>query len=62
MVRRFVPGLSDRELLALPGVLSGSAREMADTLRGYRDSYGVTYLSVPAPLAETVANVIAELR
>jgi hypothetical protein len=62
MVRRFVPGLSDQELLDLPGVLSGSAREIADTLIGYRERYGVTYFSVPAVLAETIAGVISKLR
>ncbi|HME49472.1 TIGR03621 family F420-dependent LLM class oxidoreductase [Mycobacterium sp.] len=62
LVRRFVPGLPDRKLLALPGVLSGSAREIADTLRGYRETYGVTYLSVPAALADTFATIIPELR
>jgi probable F420-dependent oxidoreductase len=62
MVRRFVPGLSDQELLDLPGVLSGSAREIADTLLGYRERYGVTYFSVPAVLAETIAEVISKLR
>src|SRR5271169_3171045 len=41
LTRRFVD-LSDEELLALPSVLSGSPREIADTLRGYRDKYGLT--------------------
>ena len=62
MVRRFAPGLSDRELLQLPGVVSGSAHEIADTLLGYREKYGVTYLSVPAAVAEAFANVISALR
>jgi probable F420-dependent oxidoreductase len=62
LIRRFAPGLSDRQLLALPGVLSGTARDIADTLRGYRDTYGVTYFTVPAALVDTFAEVIPALR
>jgi probable F420-dependent oxidoreductase len=62
MVRRFAPGLSDRELLQLPGVVSGSAHEIADTLRGYRETYGVSYLSVSGAVAEAFAKVISALR
>ena len=40
LTRRFVPDLSDEELLALPAVLSGSPRDIADTLRGYRETTG----------------------
>jgi probable F420-dependent oxidoreductase len=60
--RRFLPGLSDEELLRHPGVLAGSTRDMADRIRGYRDTYGVSYIIVQAPHAETFAKVIAELR
>ena len=31
ITRRFLPGLSDEELLRTPAVLSGSTQEMADT-------------------------------
>jgi len=62
MIRRFAPGLSDQRLLELPGVVSGSADEVADTLRGYRERYGVTYLTVQAALAEDFAEVISKLR
>jgi probable F420-dependent oxidoreductase len=60
--RRFLPTLSDEELLRTPGVLSGSTIDIADTVRGYRDKYGVTYLIIQQPHAEAFAKVIAELR
>jgi probable F420-dependent oxidoreductase len=60
--RRFLPTLSDEELLRHPGTLSGSVRDMADRIRGYRDTYGVSYIIVQAPHAEPFSKVIAELR
>ena len=60
--RRFLPDLSDEELLRHPGVLSGSTREMADPIRGYRDTYGVSYMIVQEKHAEAFSKVIAELR
>jgi probable F420-dependent oxidoreductase len=60
--RRFLPHLTDEELLRHPGVLSGSTRDMAERIRGYRDTYGVSYIIVQAPHAEVFAKVIAELR
>ncbi|MDA4106210.1 TIGR03621 family F420-dependent LLM class oxidoreductase [Mycolicibacterium holsaticum] len=62
ITRQFLPGLSDDELLRTPAVLSGSTKEIADTLRGYRETYGVTYITVQQPHAEVFAKVIAELR
>lgn len=60
--RRFLPDLTDEQLLRHPGVLSGSAATMADKLRGLRDKYGVGYVIVQANHAEAFAKVIAELR
>ncbi|MGV0803252.1 LLM class F420-dependent oxidoreductase, partial [Mycolicibacterium elephantis] len=54
--------LSDEELLRTPAVLSGSTKEIADTIRGYRETYGVTYITVQQRHAEAFAKVIAELR
>ena len=54
--------VEDEELLRHPGVLSGSTRDMADRIRNYRDTYGVSYIIVQAPHAEVFAKVIAELR
>jgi probable F420-dependent oxidoreductase len=62
MTRRYSPHLSDEELLALPSVLGGSPRDIADTLRGYRDTYGLTSVTVQEHHAETFAKVIAEFR
>ena len=58
--RRFLPDLTDEELLRHPGVLSGSTRDIADRIRGYRDTYGVSYIIVQAPHAEVFSKVIAE--
>ncbi|MDT5209710.1 MAG: hypothetical protein QOF67_2125 [Mycobacterium sp.] len=60
--RQFLPHLTDEELLRHPGVLSGSTRDIADRIRGFRDTYGVSYVIVQAPHAESFAKVIAELR
>ena len=54
--------MSDEELLATPAVLSGSTRDIADTIRGYRDTYGVSYVIVQDKHAEAFSKVIAELR
>ncbi|UXA17248.1 LLM class F420-dependent oxidoreductase [Mycobacterium sp. SMC-4] len=53
-----LPGLSDEELLRHPGVLSGSADEIAERIRGYRDVYGISYLIVQMRHAEAFAKVI----
>lgn len=62
LTRRNAPDLSDEELLKLPGVLSGSPRDIADTLRRYRDTYSLTYFTVQEHHAEAFSKVIAELR
>ena len=43
-------------------VLTGSPREMADTLSEYRDKYGVTFFTVQDNHIDNFAKVIAELR
>lgn len=60
--RRFLPELSDAEIMQTPAVLSGTTKDMADTLRGYRDTYGITYITVQQQHAEAFSHVIAELR
>jgi probable F420-dependent oxidoreductase len=62
MTRRYAPDLSDEELLAQSSVLSGSPSEMAETLSGYRDKYGVSCFTVQDNNIESFARVIAELR
>jgi probable F420-dependent oxidoreductase len=62
LARRFLPHLSDEQMLQTPTVLSGSTADIAETIRRYRDVYGVTYITVQQMHAEAFAKVIAELR
>jgi probable F420-dependent oxidoreductase len=62
ITRRFLPELTDEQLLRTPGVLSGTTSDIADEIRRYRDTYGVTYIIVQQPHAEAFAKVIAALR
>lgn len=62
LTRRFAPTLSDEQLLAMPAVLSGSPRDMADMLREYRRRYGLSYFTIQQNHAASFAEVIAELR
>jgi probable F420-dependent oxidoreductase len=62
LTRRYAPDLSEEQLLRLPGVLAGSPREIADTLRRYRDTYGLTYFTVQEHHAEGFSKVIEQLR
>jgi probable F420-dependent oxidoreductase len=62
ITRRALPHMSDEDLLATPAVLSGTTHDIADTLRGYRDTYGISYVIVQDKHAEAFAKVIAELR
>lgn len=57
-----LPGLSDDELLRHPGVLSGSAEDIADRIRSYRDVYGISYVIVQMRHAEAFGKVIELLR
>ncbi|UMB70565.1 TIGR03621 family F420-dependent LLM class oxidoreductase [Mycobacterium paraterrae] len=61
LTRRFVD-LSDEQLLALPSVLAGSPRGIADTLLGYREKYGLTSFTFQENHVDTIAKVIAEVR
>jgi probable F420-dependent oxidoreductase len=61
-VLRSASGLTDEQLLALPGVLVGSEREIADTLMRYREELGITYISVLQPHMAAFAKVIPLLR
>jgi probable F420-dependent oxidoreductase len=62
ITRGALPQMSDEELLRTPAVLSGSTLEIVDTIRSYRDTYGVSYLIVQDKHAEAFSKVIAELR
>jgi probable F420-dependent oxidoreductase len=61
ITRRALPHMSEEELLATPAVLSGSTQQIADTIRGYRDTYGVSYVIAQDKHAEAFSKVIAEL-
>ncbi|WP_081665402.1 LLM class F420-dependent oxidoreductase [Mycobacterium sp. UM_CSW] len=62
MTRQYAPDLSDEQLLSMPSVLSGSPREMADTLVGLRQKYGLSCFTVQDNNLDAFAKVIAELR
>lgn len=62
MTRRFLPDLSDDELLKTPGVFSGSTADIADRVRQLRDEYGISYIIVQQQQVEAFAEVIAQLR
>jgi probable F420-dependent oxidoreductase len=62
MTRQYTPGRSDEQLLSMPSVLRGSPREMADTLSGLREKYGLTSFTVQDNNLDAFAKVIAELR
>ncbi|WP_326836878.1 TIGR03621 family F420-dependent LLM class oxidoreductase [Amycolatopsis rhabdoformis] len=62
LVRQVAPGLSDARIRALPGVLVGSAHEIAEKLLRYRENHGITYLSVLEPALTEFAEVIKLLR
>jgi probable F420-dependent oxidoreductase len=62
MTRAYAPDSSDEELLSAPSVLSGTPREMADTLSEYREKYGLTCFTVQDNHIENFGKVIGELR
>jgi len=62
LTRRYAPDLSEEKALALPAVLSGTPRYIADKLRHLRDTYGISSFSVQHNHADYFAKVIAELR
>ncbi|AQA02215.1 F420-dependent oxidoreductase [Mycobacterium sp. MS1601] len=62
LMRRYAPQSSDADLLRLPGVLSGTPKDMADQVRHLQNRYGISYLTVMFRQADQFAKVIAELR
>ena len=62
LTRAYAPGHSDEELMAMPSVLSGSPRRIADTLIAQRDTYGMTYFTVQDYHGKYFAQVINALR
>lgn len=62
ITRRFLPDLSDEELLKTPGVFTGATADIADRVRQLRDEYGISYIIVQQQHSESFAKVIAALR
>jgi probable F420-dependent oxidoreductase len=62
LTRSYASELSEEEILSMPSVLSGSPPEIADTLREYREKYGVTCFTVQDNHLDNFSKVIAELR
>jgi len=62
LTRAYAPGATDEQLRAMPSVLNGTPRDIADTLRAHRDRYGLTYFTVQDYHGEYFAKVISELR
>ena len=62
LTRQYAPDAAEDELLRLPGVLSGTPRDMAGKIRALRDTYGLTYFTVMFRQADYFAKVIAEVR
>ena len=55
-------GTSDEQIPTLPGVLTGSAEQVAATLLRYREKYGLTYIGVLETSMTAFAKVIERLR
>ena len=62
LTRAYFPEASDEQLMAMPTVLAGTPRDIADTLLAQRDRYGVTYLTVQDYHGDYFAHVISMLR
>lgn len=62
LTRAYEPDKSDDELLAMPSVLSGSPRHIADVLIERREQYGVSYFTVQDYHGSYFAQVINALR
>jgi probable F420-dependent oxidoreductase len=60
--RQFAPALPDEAILAQPGVLVGSARQIVETLHWQRETYGITYYAATQPDMVTFARVIDLVR
>jgi probable F420-dependent oxidoreductase len=62
VARQVLGGMPDEQIRALPGVLIGSADQVAETLLRYREKYGLTYFGVLEPYMTDFARVIDRLR
>ncbi|MFE6161254.1 LLM class F420-dependent oxidoreductase [Streptomyces sp. NPDC056486] len=61
-VLEYIPHLTEDAALALPLLLIGTVRQIADQLRAQRERYGFSYITVLEPYLEAFGPVIEELR
>ncbi|MFB8276013.1 TIGR03621 family F420-dependent LLM class oxidoreductase [Nocardia colli] len=62
MARQLMPGFTDERIRQSPCILVGTPQQMADSLREYRDRYGITYFTTIEPFMDTFAPVIEILK
>lgn len=62
LTRNYFPHATDAQLMALPTVLSGTPRDIADALLDRRERYGITYFTVQDYHGDYFAQVIDVLR
>lgn len=59
LAQRF--GLTPDEVLASPNILAGSIAQMVDDLRVRRDTFGISYITVPEYFMEAFSPVVEQL-
>lgn len=62
LLAQWLPHLPADQRHRLPTLLTGSADEIADNLRKYRETYGISYVVVLEPSMAAMGEVIARLR
>ena len=62
LTRAYAPAATDEQLLAMPSVLSGSPRHIADELMAQRERYGMTYFTVQDYHGRYFAEVMDAMR
>ena len=62
LTRAYFPDATDEQLLAMPTVLRGTPRAMAEELQAQRERYGITYFTVQDYHGVNFAHVIDALR
>lgn len=55
-------GVSPSQLAGSPHVLAGTVEQCVDLVRGWRERWGISYVTVPAALARDFAPVVQALR
>ena len=55
-------GVSPPQLAGSPHVLAGTAEQCVEAVRGWRERWGISYITVPAALARELAPVVHALR